>query len=208
MVKILNRILIALVIVLGFFGVIAVVNYLFTDTQGQDGMYIEYAGVTYGSADSADGITISYSETVTFTIGNTDGWGNYSVEDCTVQIVPNLDDDHNFEFTVSGNHKSSVYSSVRDVTAAFSVDGDSIAVSSSGEFSILISSCDMADILGAVYGELEAIDGDYYIYDYPYIAISVTSPDGSDTITIPLIVDIDSIVVERLEFDVEGIILL
>lgn len=210
MIKFLNRVLFALVIVLCVFGVFAAMNFLFFNFGTQDTssyIYIEYCGVMYSSEDSSDGITIVYGETLSFTIGNTCSWGEYSVQDCTVRIVPNLDDDHNFEFTVDGNHKSSVYSSVTDLTAAFSVDGSGVDISPSGEFSIFVKSCDMADILGSVYGEITAIDGDYYLFDYPYIAVELTLPDGLDTLTIPLMVDIDGVVVEGLEFDVEGIIL-
>ena len=209
-ISIIGRILLAIIVIILVFGTVGMVFILLIGSQEEDVnqyIYIEYAGVTYSEENGADGITIAYGKTLSFTIGNTASWGEYSVQDCTVMIVPNLDDEHNFEFTVDGNHKSSVYSSVTDLTAAFSVDGSGIDISPSGEFSIFVKSCDMADILGAVYGEITAIDGDYYLFDYPYIAVELTSPDGADTLTMPLLVDIDGVVVEGLEFDVEGIIL-
>ena len=209
-ISIIGRILLAIIVILLVFGAVGMVFILLTRSQEEDVnqyIYIEYDGVTYSEENGADGIIIAYGETLSFTIGNTGSWGEYSVQDCTVRIVPNLDDEHNFEFTVDGNHKSSVYSSVTDLTAAFSVDGSGIDISPSGEFSIFVKSCDMADILGSVYGEITAIDGDYYLFDYPYIAVELTLPDGADTLTIPLMVDIDGVVVEGLEFDVEGIIL-
>ena len=196
------RVVTAILVVLLILGIAGGIIYLINRPQG---MYIEYNGTTYDSTSASNGISVSVSSgnTVTFTIGNTDGWGVYTVQDCTVKIIPNVDDSHDFEFVVGDNYKSSLYSSVTDLSAAFcdDYDGNGITVSSDGTFTITMDKSDMSDILATVYSDSITLDGEYLLSSYPYIALSVTSPDGSQNITVPLLVDF-----ARIELDKDGIL--
>ncbi len=199
------KILTAIIVVLLVLGIIGGVMYLLNRPQG---LYIEYDGTTYGNTalgSSTGGITVSYGETATFTIGNSDGWGVYSVQDCTVKIVPNVDDTHDFEYTVKGNAKPSVYSGEADLTAAFceDYDGSGLPIAADGTFAITADKIDVADILEAVYGQTITLDGEYLTSVYPYVALSVTSPDGGQTLTVPLLFAVG---VEGIELDKDGII--
>ena len=199
------KILTAIIVVLLVLGIIGGVMYLLNRPQG---LYIEYDGTTYGNTalgSSTSGISVPYNGTATFTIGNSDGWGVYSVQDCMVKIVPNVDDTHDFEFTVKGNAKPSVYSSEADLTAAFceDYDGNGLQIAADGTFTITVDKIDVADILEAVYGQTITLDGEYLTSIYPYIALSVTSPDGGQTLTVPLLFAVG---VEGIELDKDGII--
>ena len=155
------------------------------------GLYIEYNGTVYGNTvlgSSTGGISVPYNSSVTFTIGNSDDWGVYSVQDCIVNIVPNVDNTHDVEFTVGGHYKSSLYSAEADLSTAFcyDYDGKSIPVSSDGTFTITTVKESITELLNAVYPEGVTVDGEYLLSDYPYVAILITSPDESDTLYIPL----------------------
>ena len=154
---------------------------------------------------STGGITVSYGETATFTIGNSDGWGVYSVQDCTVKIVPNVDETHDFEFTGEGDSKPSEYSGESDLTAAFveNYDGNGLPIAEDGTFTLTADKKDVSDILEAVHGKSITLDGEYLTSVYPYIALSVTSPDGGQTLTVPLLFAVG---VEGIELDKDGII--
>lgn len=183
------KILTAIIVVLLVLGIIGGVIYLLNRPQG---LYIEYDGTTYGNTalgSSTGGITVLYGETATFTIGNSDGWGVYSVQDCTVKIVPNVDETHDFEFTVEGDSKPSEYSGESDLTAAFveNYDGNGLPIAEDGTFTLTADKKDVADILEAVHGKSITLDGEYLTSVYPYIALSVTSPDGGQTLTVPLL---------------------
>ena len=54
-----------------------------------------------------------------------------------------------------------------------------------------------------MYGQTITLDGEYLISIYPYIALSVTSPDGGQSLTIPLLFKVG---VEGIELDKDGII--
>ena len=67
-------------------------------------------------------------------------------------------------------------------------DMKGISVSENGEFTILCSYKFVSEILQAVYGEKEIhAESDGNLLEYPYIAIKVTSPDGKQTLTVPLL---------------------
>lgn len=199
------KMLTAIIVVLLVLGIIGGVIYLLNRPQG---LYIEYNGTAYGDTalgSSTGGISIPYNSAATFTIGNSDGWGVYSVQDCTVKIVPNVDDTHDFEYTVEGNAKPSVYSGEADLTVAFceNYDGNGLPISEDGTFTITADKNDVADILEAVYGQTITLDGEYLISVYPYIALSVTSPDGGQTLTVPLFFAAGT---EIIEIDKDGIV--
>lgn len=179
------KILTAIIVVLLILGIIGGVMYLLNRPQG---LYIEYDG------------------TATFKVCNSDGWGVYSVQDCTVKIVPNVDETHDFEFTVEGDSKPSEYSGESDLTAAFveNYDGNGLPIAEDGTFTLTADKKDVSDILEAVHGKSITLDGEYLTSVYPYIALAVTSPDGGQSLTIPLLFKVG---VEGIELDEDGIIL-
>lgn len=169
--------------------IVVVILLLLFYLNAPQGIYLIYNGKSYGSTsvDSSYGITLSYGETAEFTIKNSDDWGVYSVQDCTVKIVPNVDEAHDFVFTVEGGN-SYLYSSVDDLSAAFceDYDGGGINISADGTFTISIEYSTVADILSAVYGNSVTMKNSHGLGEYPYIAISVVSPDGSQSLKFPL----------------------
>lgn len=200
------KILTAIVVVLLILGIIGGVMYLLNRPQG---LYIEYDGTAYGNTllgSSTGGIDVPYNGTATFKVCNSDGWGVYSVQDCTVKIVPNVDETHDFEFTVEGDSKPSEYSGESDLTAAFveNYDGNGLPIAEDGTFTLTADKKDVSDILEAVHGKSITLDGEYLTSVYPYIALAVTSPDGGQSLTIPLLFKVG---VEGIELDEDGIIL-
>lgn len=202
LIKILTVIL-AVLLVIGLLGGLV---YLLKRPQG---IYIVYDGVEYGNSvvgSSSAGISVEYGDSVEFRIGNSQDWGAYSADDCIVKIVPNVDEVHDFEFTVSGEDKPYLYSEIEDLSAAFckDYDGNGIAVSSDGEFTISADYIYLKDMLSALYGNEVNLDGKPGLFDYPYIALSVTPPDGSELLIFPLLL---VGVVENLQFDNSSIII-
>ena len=200
------KILTAIIVVLLILGIIGGVMYLLNRPQG---LYIEYDGTAYGNTllgSSTGGIDVPYNGTAPFKVCNSDGWGVYSVQDCIVKIVPNVDETHNFEFTVEGDSKPSEYSGESDLTAAFveNYDGNGLPIAEDGTFTLTADKKDVLDILEAVHGKSITLDGEYLTSVYPYIALSVTSPDGGQSLTIPLLFKVG---VEGIELDEDGIIL-
>ena len=200
------KILTAIIVVLLILGIVGGLVYFLNRPQG---LYVEYNGVIYGDTvldTSSGGLTVDYGSTATFKVCNSDGWGVYSVQDCTVKIVPNVDETHDFEFTVEGDSKPSEYSGESDLTAAFveNYDGNGLPIAEDGTFTLTADKKDVADILEAVHGKSITLDGEYLTSIYPYIALSVTSPDGGQSLTIPLLFKVG---VEGIELDEDGIIL-
>lgn len=92
--------------------VVVAVLWLVNFLGSPQGLYVSYNGVAYGNTalgSSAGGCVIPYRQAVTFTVGNANGWGVYSVQDCVVKVIPNVDDAHDFEFTVNGATRPSVH---------------------------------------------------------------------------------------------------
>ena len=54
-----------------------------------------------------------------FTIASNEGFGSYSVSDCFVKIVPNVDEAHDFDFMLSGEVSPYLYGAESDLSAAF-----------------------------------------------------------------------------------------
>ena len=75
--------------------------------------------------------------------------------------------------------------------------------SADGIFTITTDKKDIADILAAVYGSPVVYEGEYFVSSYPYIAFNVISPDGSQSLTIPLLYEA---AVEGIELDKDGIV--
>ena len=195
----------AIIVVLLILGIVGGLLYLLNRPQG---LYIEYDGTAYGNTllgSSTGGIDVPYNGTATFKVCNSDGWGVYSVQDCTVKIVPNVDDTHDFEYTVEGNAKPSVYSGEADLTAAFcdDYDGRGLPIAAGGSCTITGGKVSVGGILEVGDGQTITLDGEYLTSVYPYIALSVTSPDGGQTLTVPLLFAVG---VEGIELDKDGII--
>ena len=180
-----SRVISYLLVVLLLLGIVGAGAYLLTK---QNGIYLRYDGKIV--TDKTSGIVIPYKATATFKIENSEDWGAYSVTDCTVKIVPNADESHDFDFTVGDDSRPAAFTKEKDLTGAFveNYNGKGITVSENGEFTILCSYKSVSEILQAVYGEKEIhAEADGNLLEYPYIAIKVTSPDGKQTLTVPLL---------------------
>lgn len=180
-----SRVISYLLVVLLLLGIVGACAYLLTKPNG---IYLRYDGKIV--TDKTSGIVIPYKATATFKIENSEDWGAYSVTDCTVKIVPNADKSHDFDFTVGDDSRPAAFTKEKDLTGAFveNYNGKGITVSENGEFTILCSYKSVSEILQAVYGEKEIhAEADGNLLEYPYIAIKVTSPDGKQTLTVPLL---------------------
>ena len=179
-----SRAITYIVVVLLLLGIVGVCFNLITRSNG---IYLRYGDTVV--TDKTGGITVLYDETITLKIENSEDWGAYSVTDCTVTIVPNVDDSHDFDFTVDGNIKPSAFSVEKDLTAAFveNYDGKGLNISVDGEFAFKYSRKTIAEILSAVYGGKTITVDNYELSKYPYIAIKIVSPDGKQTLTVPVL---------------------
>lgn len=180
-----SRVISYLLVVLLLLGIVGACAYLLTKPNG---IYLRYDGKIV--TDKTSGIVIPYKATATFKIEHSEDWGAYSVIDCTVKIVPNADESHDFDFTVGDDSRPAAFTKEKDLTGAFveNYNGKGITVSENGEFTILCSYKSVSEILQAVYGEKEIhAEADGNLLEYPYIAIKVTSPDGKQTLTVPLL---------------------
>lgn len=179
-----SRAITYIVVVLLLLGIVGVCFNLITRPNG---IYLRYGDTVV--TDKTGGITVLYDETITLKIENSEDWGAYSVTDCTVTIVPNVDDSHDFDFTVDGNIKPSAFSVEKDLTAAFveNYDGKGLNISVDGEFAFKYSRKTIAEILSAVYGGKTITVDNYELSKYPYIAIKIVSPDGKQTLTVPVL---------------------
>lgn len=180
-----SRAITFVVVVLLLLGIVGVCLNLFNRPNG---IYLRYGDTVI--TENTGGITVIYGEPITLRIDNTEDWGAYSVTDCTVKIVPNADESHDFDFTVGDDSRPAAFTKEKDLTGAFveNYNGKGITVSENGEFTILCSYKSVSEILQAVYGEKEIhAEADGNLLEYPYIAIKVTSPDGKQTLTVPLL---------------------
>ena len=180
-----SRVISYLLVVLLLLGIVGAGAYFLMKPNG---IYLRYDGKIV--TDKTSGIVIPYKATATFKIENSEDWGAYSVTDCTVKIVPNADKSHDFDFTVGDDSRPAAFTKEKDLTGAFveNYNGKGITVSENGEFTILCSYKSVSEILQAVYGEKEIhAEADGNLLEYPYIAIKVTSPDGKQTLTVPLL---------------------
>lgn len=60
-------------------------------------------------------------------------------------------------------------------------------ISADGDFTIRYSARTVSEMLKTVNGKEITIENDYYLSAYPYVAIQVVSPDGKQTLTVPLL---------------------
>ena len=179
-----SRVISYLLVVLLLLGIVGVCINLFNRPNG---IYLRYGDTVITS--KTGGITVPQGEAITLRIENSEDWGAYSVTDCTVTIVPNVDSAHDFDFTVEGDSSSSSFSGEKDFTAAFTdnYDGNGLMISADGDFTIRYSARTVSEMLKTVNGKEITIENDYYLSAYPYVAIQVVSPDGKQTLTVPLL---------------------
>ena len=171
-----------IILVLLFVGLIGALIYLFVRPEG---MFVRYGNEII--ADNGKDVDVVIGgDVVTFVIENNSGWGAFSVDDCSVTIIPHVDAAHNFEFFVDGENTAFSFSDVKDFSAAFTENGGTVLVTSNGTFDLVFRHKDILSVLETIYGEDKVtvpflVD----ICSYPFFAISVTSPDGSENIIIP-----------------------
>lgn len=179
-----SRIITYIVVVLLLLGIVGVCINLFNRPNG---IYLRYGDTVITS--KTGGITVPQGEAITLRIENSEDWGAYSVTDCTVTIVSNVDSAHDFDFTVEGDSSPSSFSGEKDFTAAFTdnYDGNGLMISADGDFTIRYSARTVSEMLKTVNGKEITIENDYYLSAYPYVAIQVVSPDGKQTLTVPLL---------------------
>ena len=173
-----SRAITYIVVVLLLLGIVGVCFNLITRPNG---IYLRYGDTVV--TDKTGGITVLYDETITLKIENSEDWGAYSVTDCTVTIVPNVDDAHDFDFTVEGETKPSSFSAEKDFTAAFTdnYNGKGLTISADGDFTIKYSARTVSEMLKKVKCKEVTLENDYVLSAYPYVAIQVVSPDGKQT---------------------------
>ena len=179
-----SQIISYLLIVMLILGIVGVCAYFLVRPKG---IYLRYGDKIV--TEKTGGIVIPQAEEITLTIKNDNGFGTYSVTDCVVTIVPNVDKAHHFSFTVEGNEKPLAYSAIKDLSSAFTSDynGKSIKISPDGTFKLKISVKSVSDLLKIVYPDKNiTTETDEFLSKYPYVALKIVSPDGSQTLTIPL----------------------
>ena len=180
-----SRIISYLLVIMLVLGIVGVCAYFLVRPQG---IYLRYGDKIV--TEKTGGIVIPRAEEITLAIKNDDGFGTYSVTDCVVTIVPNVDKAHDFDFTVDENEKPLAYSAVKDLSAAFTndYDGKSIKVSSDGTFKLKTSVSSVSDLLKIAYPEKNiTVETDEFLSQYPYVALKIVSPDGKQTLTVPVL---------------------
>lgn len=179
-----SRVISYFLVVLLLLGIVGACAYFLTKPNG---IYLRYDGKIV--TDKTSGIVIPYKATATFKIENSEDWGAYSVTDCTVTIVSNVDDAHDFDFTVEGETKPSSFSAEKDFTAAFTdnYNGKGLTISADGDFTIKYSARTVSEMLKKVKCKEVTLENDYVLSAYPYVAIQVVSPDGKQTLTVPVL---------------------
>lgn len=202
------KVLLGIVLALILVGVTLFLAFYLRTPQG---LHVVYDGVKYGNSavgTSSTGISVVRSNSSEFAIGNSKGWGVYSADDCIVKIIPNVDEAHNFEFTVEGEEKPYLYSAISDLSAAFCEDygGNGITITPDGTFIISADYIFLSDVLTTFYGVDIVLEDDCVLSDYPYIALSVTPPDGSAPLVFPLLIVGDG-GVDDVKLDKDGIVI-
>ena len=182
LIKSFSKVIIYFLYALLLFGIVGLCVKLLT---APDGIYLRYGDTVITS--KMGGITLPHNETVTLSIENSDGWGVYSVTDCKVTIIPYVDDSHNFNFSVDGQTYSFVKE--KDLTAAFTdnYDGKGLKVTANGEIYLSYPGKTVSDMLSAVYDGRTVTVDNYFLSDSPYVAIQIVSPDGKQTLTVPIL---------------------
>lgn len=164
-------------------GVIGAVVYFTTRPQG---IYLSYNDKAI--RENTSYISLPANTESSFVIGNTSNWGDNSVTDCSIKIVPNTDDSHDFEFTVNdGVVQTYRFGDIGDLTAAFADNG--IVINDDGSFALSIKYKTVNEILSAFYsGKSVKFNGTYSLTEYPYISICLIGPDDNIVTSVPVLV--------------------
>ena len=112
------KIISAIVLILLIVGLAGGAFYLLSRSPSPQGMYIRYGDTVI--ADSGESIELfsDNGNTATFVIEKSDGWGAYSVVDCTVTVIPYAGENQNFKFSVAGEEMPYSFNSETDFTSA------------------------------------------------------------------------------------------
>ena len=138
-----------IILVLLFVGLIGALIYLFVRPEG---MFVRYGNEII--ADNGKDVDVVIGgDVVTFVIENNSGWGAYSVDDCSVTIIPHVDAAHDFEFFVDGENTAFSFSDVKDFSAAFTENVGSVLVKRKGTIDLGCRHKDILSILEKIYGE-------------------------------------------------------
>lgn len=195
-----------IVVILLIIGLAGVVLYLFTRPQG---MYVRYGETTI--ADSGKSIVLFEGEDVAnFVVEHNGGWDEYSVQDCTVTVIPYASESQNFVFNVAGESFSRFFNDEENLTAAFVDSGNEITLGEDGTFELSFKCKDMVAVLETVYGKDNvSLTGYPDISAYPYFALQIVSPDGKEKLIVPFrcFYTIPSSVVDSIELDQTGVII-
>lgn len=179
-------VILLLVLVAGAAG--AILNLLLSSI----GVYVEYGGNIITSDNDGISINCTENDTAVFTIKSSD-WGAYSVENCVVTVINNIDSSSAYDFEYSAGGKSYLYSAATDFTSMFSEDGGGITVNSDGGFTLYLRYPDMQLLLDTYTGSAVTIDGSPDVGAYPYFAVKIVPPDNGTAIVIPFTMTLDGI---------------
>ena len=193
--KSLTNIIKYILFVLLLFGLLGGIIYLITSPTG---IYVVYGSTNITSDNSGMVVYLAQGESeLTLSLKNSEDWGVYSVQDCTLKVIPCVNSNNDFEFTVDG--ETHIFSSETDFTAAFiedsaSYDGNGLSITEDGGFSLYLVSYTekyaetvMLELLSKVYAGSEIkISEDIDILNCPYFSLQVASPDSKTIYTIDI----------------------
>lgn len=181
-----TKIIVWVLVVLLLLGAAGALYYLLSRPVSPQGMYIRYGDIVI--ADSGESIELfsDGGDVATFAIEKSDGWGAYSVVDCTVTVIPYAGENQNFKFSVAGEEMPYSFNSETDFTSAFAGENGSVSVNSDGTFELHFRRKDMLSILETIYGQGQVIlSQPADISAYPYFALRIVSASGDEVLVIP-----------------------
>lgn len=181
-----TKIILWVLVVLLLLGAAGALYYLFSRPVLPQGMYIRYGDTVI--ADSGESIELfsDGGDVATFAIEKSDGWGAYSVVDCTVTVIPYAGENQNFKFFVAGEEMPYSFNSETDFTSAFAGEKGSVSVNSDGTFELFFNHKDMFSILETIYGQGQVIlSQPANISAYPYFALRIVSASGDEVLVVP-----------------------
>lgn len=181
-----TKIIVWVLVVLLLLGAAGALYYLLSRPVSPQGMYIRYGDIVI--ADSGESIELfsDGGDVATFAIEKSDGWGAYSVVDCTVTVIPYAGENQNFKFSVAGEEMPYSFNSETDFTSAFAGENGSVSVNSDGTFELHFRCKDMLSILETIYGQGQVIlSQPADISAYPYFALRIVSASGDEVLVIP-----------------------
>ena len=181
-----TKIIVWVLVVLLLLGAAGALYYLLSRPATPQGMYIRYGDAVI--ADSGESIELfsDGGDIATFVIEKPDGWGAYSVEYCTVTVIPYASENQDFEFSVVGEEMPYSFNNETDFTSAFAGENGSVLVKSDGTFELYFKHKNMTAILETIYGEGQVtLSQSVDISAYPYFALCVVSANGDEVLVIP-----------------------